>query len=409
MAKQSAPGMAREAPTREFANSIAWTIVVFAVLATVVRVALVVLVPGRSNVGSPIVDALQPLPWLGIATLGALIVRRRSAVTIGWLFLGAATQVVYFLCRRYAESATEIGLPPSAVITWLATWTFLPAALIFSTLVPLLLPSGQLASPRWRPVLWLSLAALAFGSVSLMIRPGPLDPPYDLTPNPLGVAGYPTAAFPAAVLLWILAAIGSVWSFNSRVRRSRGIERLQLRWFAYGFGLLVALLGFALVGTLTVGPAGLGPLAGPLQILALSVVAIASGIAMLRYRLFDIDLVVRHTVVYGALTALLAGTYVTVVLLTQAVLRPVTSGAELAVAVSTLATLTLLQPLRRGVQQAVDRRFYRSRYDAARSLDAFSTRLRDEVDLDAVRADLLNVVHETVRPVHASVWLRRTN
>jgi len=391
----------------EFANSIGWTIVVLAVIATVMRVALVILVPSRSNVGSPIVDALQPLPWLAITTLGALIVRRRSAVTIGWLFLGAAIQVAYLLCRRYAESATEIGLPPYVVITWLATWTFLPAVFIFSTLVPLLLPGGQLASRRWRPVLWLSLAALAFGSVSLMLRPGPLDPPYERTLNPIGVSGYPAAAFTAALLLWALAAIGSVWSFISRVRHARGIERLQLRWFAYGFALLLALIGVSLVGTLTVGQAATGPLAGPLQILALSIVAIASGIAMLRYRLFDIDLVVRQTLVYGALTALLAGTYVTVVLLTQAVLRPVTSGTQLAVAASTLATLTLLQPLRRRLQQAVDRRFYRSRYDAAQSLDAFSARLRDEVDLDAVRAGLLDVVHETVHPIHAGVWLRK--
>ena len=392
----------------ELASSIGWAIVVLAVFATVARVALVVLVPSRSNVGSPIVDALQPLPWLAIATLGALIVQRRSAGTIGWLFLGAAIQVVYFLCRRYSESASVIGLPPSPAITWLATWTFLPAVFIFSTLVPLLLPRGQLASPRWRPVLGLSLAVLAFESLSLMIRPGPLDPPYDRTLNPVGVSGYPSDAFTAAVPLWILAAIGSVWSFVSRERHARGIERLQLRWFAYGFALLLAVLGVALVGTLTIGPAALGPLAGPLQIFALSVVAIASGIAMLRYRLFDIDLVVRHTLVYGALSALLAGTYVTVVLLAQAVLRPVTSGAQLAVAVSTLATLALLQPLRRGLQHAVDRRFYRSRYDAARSLDAFSTRLRDEVDLDAVRADLLDVVHETVHPAHAGVWLRRS-
>jgi len=390
----------------QLVNLIVWAIIVLAVVATVARVVLVILVPSRSNVGSPIVDALQPVPWLAIATLGALIVQRRSAVTIGWLFLGAAIQVVYFLCRRYSESATEIGLPPSAVITWLATWTFLPAVLIFSTLVPLLLPGGQLASSRWRPMLWLSLAALAFASVSLMVRPGPLDPPYDRTLNPIGVSGYPAAAFTAAVLLWILAAIGSIWSFISRVRHARGIERLQLRWFAYGFALLLALLGVALVGTLTVGQAAVGPWAGPLQIIALSVVAIASGIAMLRYRLFDVDLLVRRTLVYGALTALLTGIYSLVVILAQALLRPITSGTEVAVAASTLATLALLQPLRRGVQQAVDRRFYRSRYDTARSLDSFSTRLRDEVDLDAVRAHLLDVVHATVHPAYAGVWLR---
>jgi hypothetical protein len=135
-------------------------------------------------------------------------------------------------------------------------------------------------------------------------------------------------------------------------------------------------------------------------------VPIAVGIAVLRYRLYDINVLINRALVYGTLSALLIAVYVAIVLLLQTVLRPFTSGSELSVAVSTLATLALVQPLRRRIQEAVDRRFYRARYDAERTLDAFSVRLRDEVDLDNVRADLLDAVQRTMQPIQSSVWLR---
>jgi hypothetical protein len=191
---------------------------------------------------------------------------------------------------------------------------------------------------------------------------------------------------------------GAAWSVVLRFRRSAGIEREQIKWLALSAAPLGA-AGFASA----VLPDKVGQV---LFVFMLLSVPIAVGIAVLRYRLYDINVLINRALVYGTLSALLIAVYVAIVLLLQTVLRPFTSGSELSVAVSTLATLALVQPLRRRIQEAVDRRFYRARYDAERTLDAFSVRLRDEVDLDNVRADLLDAVQRTMQPIQSSVWLR---
>ncbi len=226
-------------------------------------------------------------------------------------------------------------------------------------------------------------------------------------PNPLGVGGPPGDLLVAikpftdgAVLPFVLLALAAA---VVRFAHSSGTERLQLKWFAYGASFSLVLFVLALVLGLSGIDAGLVPSAAGLS---LALIPVGAGIAILRYRLYDIDLLINRTLVYGATSAGLLATYVLSVLALSTLLRPLTGSSELAVAGSTLAVVALFGPLRRRIQDAVDRRFSRSRYDAERTLDAFSVRLRDEVDLEAVRADLLGAVRDTVRPAHASVWLR---
>jgi hypothetical protein len=244
---------------------------------------------------------------------------------------------------------------------------------------------------------------VAFGRSVLQSGVGPS------APNPLAVAGL--APFDVLVNATLGAPLGVAFlaiswaSVIIRFRRSRGIERLQMKWFFYAVG--VVLLAFAILFPLELIGAVI-----PSEIFfftfnfSFMLIPLSVGVAILRYRLYDIDRLINRTVVYAVTTGTVGLTFFGGVVVMQALLRPITSGSEIAVAVSTLASVALFQPLHRRVQNAVDRRFYRSRYDAARTLDAFSVRLRDEVDLDAVRSDLLEVVRESIQPVHASVWLQ---
>jgi hypothetical protein len=189
-----------------------------------------------------------------------------------------------------------------------------------------------------------------------------------------------------------------------RLRHASPVERRQIEWFVYFIALGV--IGFVASLVVSLFDSNAGGFFWGFAAFCLGMTAVAAGIAILRYRLYDIDVLIRRTVIYGATSVALAVTFLGVVLLVEAILSPFTRGNELAVAASTLVSLALFQPLRLRVQSAVDQRFYRSRYDAARTLDEFSVRLRDQVALDAVRADLLDAVRETVQPSHASLWLR---
>jgi hypothetical protein len=203
-----------------------------------------------------------------------------------------------------------------------------------------------------------------------------------------------------AVILLAPAAILCGAAFVHRFRSSRGVERQQLKWVAYAATIVVVFNVFLPV---TFGRKPL-EIANQLSFLG---VAVAAAVAILRYRLYDIDVLINRTLVYGALTALLGVVYVVSVLLSQDLLRGLTAGSDIAVAGSTLLVVALFQPIRTRVQEIVDRRFYRARYDAVRTIDAFSVRLRRDVDLDSVRADLIAVIHDTIHPTHASVWLRK--
>ena len=342
------------------------------------------------------------------ALVGAAIARRRPGNAVGWILLGGVTVgALSELAGAYADYALrELGgaLPGGEWAAWLAAWTILCFLGPISTYLFLVFPDGRLPSPRWRPVAWYTAGALVLVPVLVALLPGPLAPtPYVVNPLWPGVRGtlldqmgfrpfYP--GVPAA----ILCAAALV----QRFRHAQGVERQQLKWMAYA-GAMVA-LGVALLLPLAT------PDRKPLQVIQMATVLLipmAAGIAILRYRLYDIDVLINRTLVYGALSAALAATYFVAVLTFETVLHPFTAGSELSVALSTLAVVALFTPLRARLQQFVDRRFYRQRYDATRTLDAFSVRLRDEIDLDALRGGLLAAVGDTMQPVHASLWLRR--
>ena len=353
-------------------------------------------------------DGLGALGFAGFAGVGALIALRRPGNAVGWILLGIA---ISFAAGEAALSYVEDRSNPADVeVAWVTSWTtnvWFSLALI---LLPLLFPHGHPPSSRWRPVLWLGLAALVLAVVGAALTPGPLElregPVID---NPLGVGGaLPKAASDLSTLLQGVAIVLAAASVVVRFRHSRGAERQQLKWFAY-VGVLTAVCLFVavLLGTVLGAESGVYSttavvfwLAG-LALLAFGLPA-ATGIAILRHRLYDVDVVIRRTLVYGALTATLGATYLGLVLLAGLAV----GESSFAIAASTLAVAALFRPLRTQIQSAVDRRFYRRRYDAGRTLEAFGGRLRDELDLEALGADLRGVVAETVQPAHVSLWLR---
>ncbi|MBA3746747.1 MAG: hypothetical protein H0W96_04535 [Solirubrobacterales bacterium] len=302
--------------------------------------------------------------------------------------------------KRSAPSVAVSQAKPTSI------WVIIVA--LVGIYVPLLFPTGHYLSKDWRVVGIVTAGMVTMFGASLALAEGPLNnAPFVV--NPIGVTGFcaidtstgtPYPVFVVGYGAMFLCAIAGVGSVVARFRSARGIERQQLKWLAFGGGMA---LGFLAGG----GLQEQGKIGQYFMIGALQIVPVEVAVAVLRYRLYDVDLVVNRALVYGAVSGTLVASYFALVVLLQTVLRPFTSGSELSVAGSTLVVVALFQPLRRRVQGVVDRRFYRSRYDAARTLDAFGLRLRDEVDLDSVRADLLGVVHETMRPVHASVWLRK--
>ena len=342
------------------------------------------------------------------ATLGALIVSRRPRNIIGWLFLvPSVASGMQFLSGQYATVALSEAsrLPAGAYAAWLST--VLQSTFVFAAIFLLMLfPTGRLPSPRWRVVAWTTGLAVAASLVSLALAPGPLRD-FAAARNPFGLrAAAAGVALTQAVGVWVVLAcvVAIVASLIWRFYRSRGEERLQIKWFAYAatLGVTAILLGDYLVPVAYQGWFGVF-----VWTVAPVSLTVAAGVAVLKYRLYDIDLIIRKTATYGVLTLSLALVYLGVVAGLQRLLSPlVGEGNRLAVVASTLAIAALFVPLRRRIQTAIDRRFYRGRYDAAKTLEGFGERLRNRTDLDALDADLLSVVRETVQPSHASLWLR---
>jgi hypothetical protein len=354
---------------------------------------------------------------LPFAVMGALIVARRPGNRIGWLFvaigfLGALVGALdaYALYALAAEPGTDL---PGAVAAAQASLSIgsIPLALVL-LFVPLLYPTGRLPSPRWRPVAWLGAMALLLTTIADALQPGQVEASeVPVGQNPLGIAAAegPLSLLALAMFfLFIPLALAAQASLMVRFRRARGDERQQLKWLAY------AILSFAAYLLLVPLTAVILPdfsiseliidLLGSVPLLA---VPVALGVAVLRYRLYDIDRVINRTLVYGLLTALLGAVYAGVVLILGQVFGGI--GARppsWVVAGATLATAALFQPARRRIQTAVDRRFNRRKYHAAKTIEAFSTRLRDQVDLDTLSAELLAVVDQTMEPTRASLWLR---
>ena len=375
--------------------------------------AVVLVIPGP--VLTTIVDAASgDIPFLiafvavqlAAATTGAVVASRLPQHPIGWIFLGmGAGLALAFAAGSWAEVglATDRGpLPAEELAAWLGSWLFIPA--VFGTLLFLLLlfPTGRLLSRRWKWPARVLFGLLVLAFVGLAFKPGPVGPENDQVANPLAAPGVLGDAMTLLdTMTNVLAPLGfgiALTAMVLRVRRSRGVERQQLKLFTFAAAVAAAGLagsivtsGLAADAFFLVGMIGLASL------------PIAAGVAILRYRLYDIDVVIRRTVVYAALTATLAGAYAASVLLLQLLLSP---GNDLAIAGSTLAVAALFRPLRTRIQELVNRRFFRSRYDAARTLEGFGVRLRDEVDLDALGGELRGVVADTMQPAHVSLWLR---
>jgi len=356
-------------------------------------------------------DALGAIGFAGFAGVGALIALRRPGNAVGWLLLAIA---ILFAGGEVAE--VYVADSSRAGRTWVAWLSGFTTNLWFSLAViflPLLFPHGRLPSPRWRPVLWLGVAQLALGAVATAFKPGELELRESSgIDNPLGVAGGLTeVAQVLSTVIGALAVILAAASIVIRLRQARGAERQQLKWFAYVGVMAAACLFLAvLVGTASGGDPsdGFTAVAVTAWLSGLALLGfglpVATGMAILRHRLYDIDVVIRRTLVYGALTATLGATYLALVLLAGLAV----GKSNVAIAVSTLAVAALFRPARARIQAVVDQRFYRRRYDATRTLEAFGARLRDELDLEALGADLSAVVQETVQPAHVSLWLRST-
>jgi hypothetical protein len=346
------------------------------------------------------------LAFLPFGIVGAVIVARQPRNTIGWLCcaIGLGTSLFQFMedCAFYALAR---DLPSGAALAILGAspwWALIGLIAIF---LPLLFPTGRLPSPRWRPVAWAAVVVISAASVLFALQPIRLFEVPSFPVNPLGIEGAAAtvelAGSVALALMGLLAFVAAA-SVVIRFRRASGVERQQLKWFTYAAALLAA---FFSITSSVFQPRG--HLADVLFFVAFALVPAAIGVAILRYHLYDIDRLIYRTLVYGLLTVLLAGLYGGLVLVLGQVFGGVTGDPPgWAVAGATLAVAALFQPARRRIQQAVDRRFNRRKYDVGRTVEAFAARLRDELDLDALSAELLSVVDQTMQPTTASLWLQ---
>ncbi len=355
---------------------------------------------------SPLLTAGFLVLGVGAATTGLLVSLRVPGNANGWILLSLGTGLGLLLtCGGYAELSvkrTQGRLPGDAVAGWFGTWPSIPIFYGLPIFLLLLFPSGRLPSRRWRPVAWFAGVAVSLATVADAFSPGDVAPglsnPFAPTGSAADALGFAGAATDWLALPTLLAASSAL---VVRLRRARGEERLQLKGFTYA----AALAGVGM-GVTTVTTGVVGDIAFTLGLLALAGLPLAAGLAILRYRLYDVDVVINRTLVYGTLTAVLATTYLGMVLLLRLLLSPLAGESDLAVAGSTLAVAALFRPLRGRVQELVDRRFYRSRYDTTRTLESFGARLRGELDVTAVVTDLRSVVRDTVHPTGVTLWLR---
>ena len=345
---------------------------------------------------------------LSFSTMGAVIASRRPDNIIGWLFCTIGfVGGVRLLSTEYAayslvlQSSLSLG---SEALAWLASWLWVPDVGIYLFLA-LLFPDGRLPSARWRPFAWLIGAVVMMATVAVALSPGPirgLDP----IENPLGMEALPKVAVLTEALLYALGVV-ALASVLVRLRRSRGVERQQIKWFAYAGVVLTVSTVITYVLSEASSLQWLGWVAFVPGMVGNAGMPVAVGIAILRYRLYEIDIIINRTLVYCSLTATLVALYFGVIVVLQRGFVLLTGQqSTLAVVASTLAIAALFNPLRRGLQGFVDRRFYRRKYDARKTLEAFSSKLREETDLEALNNELVGVVRETMQPAHVSLWLR---
>jgi hypothetical protein len=343
------------------------------------------------------------------STVGAIVASRRAVNPVGWLFclLGLAFSIGHSSSQYaiYAQLAQPDLLPAGQALAWISSW-ILPPIIGLQVFSFLLFPTGRLPSRRWMWLAWLTVAFAVVGTISSAFSFGAnagLGP----VQNPLGIEGF-SNVYDAVLPFLTLLVVAAAFSPFARLRRAGGVERQQIKWFAYAAAATVGGLVFAYMIPNSIDTPPWFERAGYALLIATTpAIPVSIGIAILRYRLYDIDRIINRTLVYGALTVMLGATYFGSVVVLQQVFRTV-SGQQSTVAVvaSTLAIAALFNPLLRPVQSFVDRRFYRRKYDAAKTLEQFSSKLRDETDLNALSSDILAVVRETMQPEHVSLWLR---
>jgi hypothetical protein len=352
-----------------------------------------------------LIHFVQTVPgFTAVAVVGSVLVSRRPRNAIGWLLSGAALLAAAYNATIELGTyglVTAPGSIPSPLVVGDLAQLWLVGFLVLFALSVCLFPTGSLPSPKWRRIVvgvglisLLSMAVLLLGTAEI-----PVGPQLERFANPLFVPALAPLVSGAPVLLLLIVSplVVATASLVARYRGGSTVEKQQLKWILLAAVLMVASL------VVTAVPS---PVSGVFNFVTLFPLPAAIGIAILRYRLFDIDHLINRTLVYGVTSGVIAILFFAGIVALQPVLRPLTAGSDLAVAASTLVAFALFQPIRRRVQDAVDRRFDRSRYDAARTLDTFSEELRDEVDLARVQADLLTAVSTTMAPQHVSLWLR---
>jgi hypothetical protein len=392
--------------TRLFARVVGWLIVPLYVAGICANYLL------ERSAGLPNEHSVDDVVlWVAFGTyavVGAVLVSKRPTNLIGWIMAVVALMVAIFPAGgTYATDVMVTRGQPDALAVvgaWAGSWYWYVLIALAVIYLPLLFPDGRLPSRRWLPV----AVVPGIGTLSIVVLGALVDTLFvegaGKIDNPIGIEGLAFAedlpVFGLLNGLLIVGLVGAVASVVVRFRRSRGAERQQMKWFVYAAALIL-----------------LAPVVDPLPDVVngvwLSLVLIATstaiGIAVLRYRLYDIDVVINRTLVYGSLTAMLALVYFGGVTATQAIFETLTGQeqqSQLAIVASTLVIAALFNPLRRRIQGFIDRRFYRRKYDAAKILEAFSAKLRDETDLDALNDELVGAVRETMQPAHTSLWLR---
>jgi len=398
--------------SRRAATWLAWSLVALSVALFVGGISLALVttttVPELPNGGAADGAILTLARVLAFSVVGAIVASRQPRNAIGWIFcttgLGAGLST---LARGYTEYWLASGSGPSSLAetaAWFSSWAWIPLVLVPTSFLLLLFPDGRLPSPRWRPVAWCAGLGIAGFVASYALEAGPLGDipqivnPYGVDSPVLRIVGVATAVVAGGSMA------PSAVSLIVRMRRAGSEQRQQIKWLAYG--------GAVVVGTIVVA-GSISIWSVPISIAIISVALLGlpvfTGIAIVRYRLYDIDVVINLTLVYALLSATLAVVYFGGIVLSQRVFAGLTGQEklpQLAIVASTLVIAALFNPLRRRIQSFIDRRFYRRKYDAAKILETFSTRLRDETDLDSLNAELITVVRETMQPEHVSLWLR---
>jgi hypothetical protein len=390
---------------------LAWSL--WAVTVTLTVLSLVLLVLNLRYPNAPIPNFwLQNALVVIDATVGAIVASRRPENPVGWLLclygVAASTSTFASLYAIYALLARPGSLPAGQASAWIAGW-LLPIMIGLQISYLLLFPTGRLPSRRWRWLAWLTGAFVVAGVVLAAFSSGAYFGVLGPIRNPLGIEGftnvYKAVLYTLAPVLHVAIAV----AVFMRLRRAVGVERQQLKWFAYAVAILAIATAPYVITVAIDAPGWFEWAANALVTAAGTTIPISIGIAMLRYRLYDIDRIINRTLVYGSLTAMLALLYFGGVTATQALLRNLTGEEQLpqlAIVASTLVIAALFNPLRRRIQSFIDRRFYRRKYDVAKTLEGFSAKLRNETDLGTLSADLVGVIKETMQPGHVSLWLR---